>query len=154
MGDPTHVNIQPVSYWTDLGAWANSPNYQDGEANFEKRVLPNCLACHMEFAKTKGSPVFSNEFDRASLVLGISCERCHGPGKQHVQAKMEKRAQTGIAQIGKLARERQMEVCAQCHGGLRAPIENPFSYVPGESLDAYFRAPATRSRTAARRAVR
>jgi len=131
----------PVSYWTDLHAWINSPNYQDGEANFEKRVLPNCLACHMSYAAAIGSPVYSNEFRKDSLVLGISCERCHGPGKKHAEAMAAKGPDAIVARIGRLSRAKQVEVCAQCHGGLRAPIEDPFSYVPGEELEKYFRSP-------------
>jgi cytochrome c554/c'-like protein len=133
----------PVSYWTSLHLWINSPNYIDGEANFEKRVLPNCLACHMSYAAAIGSPVYSNEFKKDSLVFGISCERCHGPGKKHAELMAAKKPDANMVSIGKLSRERQVEVCAQCHGGLRPPLEDPFSYAPGEPLEKYFRSTGT-----------
>jgi hypothetical protein len=126
----------PVSYWTDLAAWNNSPGYRDGEANFEKRVIPDCLGCHLSYAAAVGSPISSNRYIPESLVLGISCERCHGPGRQHVEAMTAKKY---IINPAKLTRDRQIDVCAQCHGGLRTPRKDPFSYVPGELLDKYFR---------------
>lgn len=130
----------PVSYWTDLSTWINSPNYQDGEANFEKRVLPNCLACHLTYAASVGSPVYSNQFKRETFVLGISCERCHGPGQKHVDAMTAKKPDANIINTAKLNRDRQIDLCAQCHGGLRPLLADPFSYVPGEPLDKYYRA--------------
>lgn len=129
----------PVSYWTDLNTWINSPGYRDGEANFERRVISNCLGCHLTYAEAIGSPVLSNQFKPESLVFGISCERCHGPGRQHVEAMTAKKQTTNIINPARLSRDSQINVCAQCHGGLRAPLTDPFSYVPGESLDKYFR---------------
>ena len=127
----------PVSYWTALATWINSPGYRDGEANFEKRVIPNCLGCHLSYAAAIGSPISSNQYTPESLVLGISCERCHGPGRQHVEAATAKKL-AAIINPAKLTRDRQIDVCAQCHGGLRTPMKDPFSYVPGELLDKYF----------------
>ena len=129
----------PVSYWTDLDTWINSPGYHDGEANFERRVISNCLGCHLTYAEAIGSPVLSNQFEKASLVFGISCERCHGPGRRHVEAMKAKKQESEIINPAKLSRDNQINVCGQCHGGLRAPLSDPFSYVPGESLDKFFR---------------
>jgi hypothetical protein len=38
-----------------------------------------------------------------------------------------------------LSRERQVEVCAQCHGGIGEPVGPAFSYVPGQPLENYIR---------------
>ena len=129
----------PVSYWTDLDTWINSPGYRDGEANFERRVISNCLGCHLTYAEAIGSPVLSNQFKPESLVYGISCVRCHGGGRAHVEAMAAKKQTTNIINPANLNRDDQINVCAQCHGGLRAPLADPFSYVPGKSLDKYFR---------------
>ena len=144
-----HLFQLPVSYWTSLSTWINSPNYQDGEANFEKRVLPNCLGCHLNHATAIGSPIFSNQFKRESLEFGISCERCHGPGRQHVEAMTAKKSDATIVNPGKLSRDRQVDLCAQCHGGLRPPLADPFSYVPGEPLDKYYRSNSSSAATTA-----
>jgi hypothetical protein len=38
-----------------------------------------------------------------------------------------------------LPRERQVEVCAQCHGGIGESVGPAFSYVPGQPLEDYIR---------------
>jgi predicted CXXCH cytochrome family protein len=78
-------------------------------------------------------------------VLGISCERCHGPGRGHVQAqenstaaKATRAAGSAIVSPAKLSSQRRAEICGQCHGGHGAPEALPaFSYVPGQPLANY-----------------
>jgi hypothetical protein len=128
----------PVSYWTDLGSWVNSPGYRDGTAKFERPVVPRCLECHLTYA-TPVSPLASaNEYHPGTLVLGISCERCHGPAAEHVESMARKNPGTSMLRLAKLSRERQIDVCAQCHGGRRFPQAAAFSYLPGEPLDKYY----------------
>jgi len=126
----------PVSYWVDLDAWINSPGYRDGVVNFDRPVPPRCLECHLTYAESVAPP---NQYRLESLILGISCERFHGPGLEHAMAKKGKRGDGKIVNPARLVRERQMEVCTQCHGGRRYPQATPFSYVPGEPLDNYYR---------------
>jgi hypothetical protein len=135
----------PVSYWTDLESWVNSPGYRDGTANFDRPVVARCLECHVGYAESVAGPDPPNHFKPASLVMGISCERCHGPGRDHAEAMATKKATAGIVNPAKLTRERQIEVCAQCHGGKRMPVTLAFSYIPGEPLDNYFRRDASDS---------
>jgi hypothetical protein len=132
-----HLFQLPISYWTDLDSWVNSPGYRDGTANFARPVLPRCIECHVSYAEPVASAEPQNLFKPASLVLGISCERCHGPGRQHVDAMSTNKSATAIANLRKLPRDRQIEVCAQCHGGRRLPLLPVFSYRPGEPLDKY-----------------
>jgi hypothetical protein len=130
----------PVSYWIDLGRWVNSPGYRDGVANFNRPVIPRCLECHASYAETLPGPQPNNRYKKTSVVLGISCERCHGPGREHVD-----RHQSGIADASgeaivnpaKLQRDRNVEVCAQCHAGHGKPVGVPYSYTPGQQLDAF-----------------
>jgi hypothetical protein len=127
----------PVSYWVDLDAWINSPGYRDGVANFDRPVPPRCLECHFTYAESVVEP---NQYRPESVIPGISCERCHGPGLEHVAEKKWKQRGGGkIINPAKLSGDRQMEVCTQCHGGRRYPLKTPFSYVPGEPLDDYYR---------------
>jgi hypothetical protein len=128
----------PVSYWTDLGTWVNSPGYRDGEVKFERPVVPRCLECHLSYAVPTNDLAASNEYKPESLVFGISCERCHGPGLAHVKSLASKNEGDGMLRFGELTRERQMDVCAQCHGGRRFPLTAAFSYIPGEPLDKYY----------------
>jgi hypothetical protein len=132
----------PVSYWTELNRWVNSPGYVDGSADFDRPVTPRCLECHATYFQQNGSLPSDNHFNKVNFVLGISCERCHGPGMEHVQNHS---ANSGSS-IGKkptpplgLRRDRQIDVCAQCHGGVGEPIAPAFSFRPGETLSEYVR---------------
>jgi predicted CXXCH cytochrome family protein len=129
----------PVSYWVDLGTWVNSPGYRDGTANFDRVVTPRCLECHVTYAESVTGLGLLNAYKPESLVVGISCERCHGPGREHVEAMTTSKAAGSIVNPAKLPRESQIEICAQCHGGRRIAMTAAFSYVPGEPLDKYFR---------------
>lgn len=102
--------------------------------------MPRCLECHGSYAESLAGPPPNNRYTKASVVLGISCERCHGPGREHVSRHQSGSTvlAEGIVNPAKLPRDRDIEVCAQCHAGMRWPTAAAFSYVPGERLDDYF----------------
>jgi Cytochrome c554 and c-prime len=131
----------PVSYWTELGSWVDSPGYRDDFPNFERPVPPRCLECHASYfaSLTPESP--SNLYKKTGFILGISCERCHGPGQEHVAHHASGQAALageGIVNPAKLSRDRQADICAMCHAGIgTAPLAPAFSYIPGEPLQDY-----------------
>jgi hypothetical protein len=127
----------PVSYWVDLQSWVNSPGYRDGVSDFDRPVIPRCLECHATSAQTVAGLPPPNQYKPASLVVGISCERCHGPGREHAQAMRTHKTPEAIVNPAKLPRERQIEVCAQCHAGHGKSLAAAFSYIPGGPLDHY-----------------
>jgi hypothetical protein len=141
----------PVSYWAPLREWVNSPGYTDGTADFNRPVVPRCLECHATYFTAIPSAPFENRYEKTSAVLGISCEKCHGPGRRHVElerAKADHAAQSTkntptdqevseIVNPRKLSRVRQMDICAECHGGLGEARVPAFSFVPGQPLGDY-----------------
>jgi Cytochrome c554 and c-prime len=134
----------PVSYWTELESWVNSPGYADGKANFERPVNPRCLECHTSSFQSLLPPV--NRYDKAGLVLGIACEKCHGPGGEHVALYRSKSpprppAATGIINPAKLPRDRQLDICALCHAGIGESFTPPLSFTAGEVLGHYLKIP-------------
>jgi cytochrome c554/c'-like protein len=132
----------PVSYWTQLHHWVNSPGYVDGSAEFGRPVLPRCLECHATYFQPATSAISENHYDKDDFVLGISCERCHGPGAEHVKNRSgDSASSTGTKPMPplRLSRERQIDICAQCHGGAGEPIAPAFSFRPGETLSEYVR---------------
>jgi len=138
----------PVSYWTELKGWINSPGYTEGVANFERPIPPSCLECHATYFESVPSEQAENYYKKTDYVLGISCERCHGPGRQHAENERLKPAADSsgahsIVNPPSLPRDRRIEVCAQCHGGIGQPIAPAFSYVPGQPLENYFKLPQT-----------
>jgi hypothetical protein len=127
----------PVSYWREMG-WVNSPGYVDGEANFERGIIPRCLECHATYIEAAPPP--GNRFHREGLITGITCEKCHGPGRAHVEWAKRKPAASGdegILNPAKFERARQMDLCGWCHAGHGRPLQAWFSYQPGELLNKY-----------------
>ncbi len=134
----------PVSYWTELGDWVNSPGYVDGTANFDRPIAPRCLECHASSFESHASA--ENAYEKTSLVLGLTCEKCHGPGAGHVARYRSKTSPVSVASSAiinpaRLPRERQMDVCALCHAGIGTPLSLPLSFVPGDELDHHLTFP-------------
>lgn len=135
----------PVSYWSDRHQWINSPGYFDGTADFSRPVYPACLECHSAYIRALSSDPKTNRYDKESLVPGISCESCHGPGAEHVrqQSQRGKNAaqspDSSVLNPAHFSRDRQVDLCAECHNGIqREGRAKPFSYVPGQPLRDYF----------------
>ena len=129
------VWLHPQDQW---GATRFDPH---GSGDLSKPLPPQCLNCHTVWVDFKrGSLNRYGPFD--AQLLGVSCERCHGPAKNHVEHHrthpLEKTA-AHILQPRQLSRERLMDVCAQCHTNAVHFRQPPFSYRPGEALDEYFR---------------
>jgi hypothetical protein len=109
---------------------------------FELPVIPRCLECHATYIKSLPPPL--NHFDKASVVLGITCEKCHGPGRTHVEAERSHQPpgeQGNIINPAKLSRDRQIDLCALCHAGPGNPRAPAFSFVPEANLAKYVAIP-------------
>ena len=137
----------PVSYWKSLDSWINSPGpgYTEGRANFNRPVAARCLECHATWIESKNDLQVVNRFDSTGTILGITCERCHAGGREHVaRQRSVTRAVRGPAIVNpaRLTRERQMDACAQCHGGLGTPKLPSFTYVAGHQLGNFVELPA------------
>jgi hypothetical protein len=130
----------PISYWTALRAWISSPGYPEGVVNFHRVVAPRCLECHATHLEPVGDTIESNRYDREKQVLGVTCEKCHGPGREHVERQgsvLGRLMGNAVVNPAELPRTRQLEQCAQCHGGIGEPAAPAFSYRPGEPLQRY-----------------
>jgi len=138
----------PVTWWVASGQWINSPGYEDGNVRFDRPIYPRCLECHGSYFESQPPP--PSRYLKSSLVLGIECERCHGPGKAHValysgahpaKAVVTPGQATLIVNPAKLPRNRSVDTCALCHAGLGEPLAPALSYVPGEALEKYLHIP-------------
>ena len=137
----------PVSYLTGIEQWINSPGYADGQIDFGRLVVARCLECHstsFTVVVDRGAVRYSRDY-----VLGISCEKCHGDGRQHVRYHSSHPGETDgryILNPGRFSRARKLDNCGLCHSGPREPLKPEFSYRPGESLDDFFLPPSDASR--------
>ena len=127
----------PVSYWTGLG-WTNSPGFTDGVANFDRTITPRCLECHATSVTPIADPHRVNRFATSPVpVLGLTCEKCHASGREHVQREnsaLRALMPHSIVNPARLSRQRRIEGCALCHGGVGEPKTASFTYVPGTPL--------------------
>jgi tetratricopeptide (TPR) repeat protein len=101
-------------------------------------ALTRCLECHNTWlAHVPGSP---NRYIRDEMILGVSCERCHGPGREHVDEhrRNPRSERKTILHPGQLDRERRIEVCTQCHSPSFHRKTPAMSYRPGEPLAEHF----------------
>jgi hypothetical protein len=132
----------PVSYWNEVG-WVNSPGYRDGVAYFDRPTIPRCLECHGSYFESLAPPV--NRYSQTGFLVGITCEKCHGPGREHIQRFSPKPAKapsdSAILNPARFSRDRQMDLCAWCHAGHGTPLLPTFSYIPGEPLEKYLELP-------------
>jgi hypothetical protein len=126
----------PVTYFTQPGRWDMSPGYDSPDyVGFTRRVTASCLFCHAGRVNTinKAGDVFRTPETFAEIAIG--CERCHGPGQQHIR-------QPGgaIVNPAKLSPKLRDQVCEQCHlfGAARVvqPGKSLTEYRPAEPLNA------------------
>ncbi|RYG11853.1 MAG: hypothetical protein EOO07_19945, partial [Chitinophagaceae bacterium] len=77
----------PLSHFSAMKTWANSPGFPINVMYFDRPIASRCLECHSSYIKTETKQVsalaMDEEMEKGSLIYGIDCERCHGPGKQH-----------------------------------------------------------------------
>lgn len=130
----------PASYWTWSREWVTSPGFPAGQVHFDRRVVPRCLECHGSYFTSLAPPL--NRFEKSSLVLGINCERCHGPGAQHVARERSLAPPAGsndraIVNPARLARDRQLDLCALCHAGAVQPTRPPMTFTVGDDVRDY-----------------
>ncbi len=121
------------------GGWELSPGYDPAiTPMFDRVATAQCVFCHV------GSiAVSAREPNRYKIVdASIGCERCHGPGRDHVQKQNGLVGQglidSSIVNPAKLDRELSDAICAQCHlqgdQSVNAFGTTRWDFVPGEPL--------------------
>jgi predicted CXXCH cytochrome family protein len=142
----------PVSWYADRGGhWAMSPGYdRPAHLDFRRVIDEGCMSCHNGYPRGQLQDDGTGPAFTGDLPEGIDCQRCHGPGRRHVDAVRAgnlNAARSTIVNPANLDRERQLEVCMQCHleptssplpFQIRRYEHPPFSYVPGSPLGEAF----------------
>lgn len=143
----------PVSWYSEMGGyWAMSPGYDHaGQQDFRRAIGNDCMFCHNDYPEKQPSSTNGEAIFGENLPEGIGCQRCHGPGQAHVDTVMTagktlNEIRASIVNPARLGRDRQMEVCMECHlettssplpNAIRRYDREPFSYRPGEPLSDY-----------------
>jgi tetratricopeptide (TPR) repeat protein len=143
----------PLAWYAEKGGtWAMNPGFDIDHPPIGRNVGYDCMFCHNAYPsipaghdQAGAEPVFS------ALPEGIDCQRCHGPGEDHVKAAQIPNANPedlkhSIVNPSRLSPSLSMQVCEQCHlETTSAPLPNairrfdraPYSYRSGEPLSAF-----------------
>ena len=135
--DGEYLTEMPLTWYVERAIWDLSPGYDQTNLRFDRPITQDCLTCHD--ARPDHAPS-QNFFGH--VPLGISCERCHGPGSAHVAAFEAGGAPSDpqIVNPARLPAGRQLDVCQQCHltgETVYAPGEDAETYRPGRPLAAH-----------------
>ncbi len=140
IGDRLYMS--PLTYYSRKRRWDLSPGYSNGTfSSFSRPVSSDCLVCHSGrpnpvagTVNVYGQPLFQQ--------FSIGCERCHGPGSEHVarvgdgESDPDKLAIANPAKLTGLIRD---NICDQCHLRGDARVNQPgrslLDFRAGEPLD-------------------
>lgn len=131
----------PISYFTSVNQWSNSPGYAN-KVIYKRPITSRCLECHSTYFQKISDPAMeSEEFSKTNIVYGVSCERCHGPGAEHVefhQQNPNEKIAHYILNPKTLSRQQSLDMCRVCHGGKLTKSEPSFSFKAGDTLSKFF----------------
>jgi hypothetical protein len=107
----------PISWFSQKQAWDVSPGFA-ADRHAERSIAADCLFCHCNYAEAV--PQTINQYrDPIFHGYAIGCERCHGPGQLHVEAREQGKEIEGedytIVNPAHLPPALREAVCQQCH---------------------------------------
>jgi hypothetical protein len=141
----------PLAWYSEGGGtWAMNPGHDRDYALPPRSLAYECMFCHNAYPKIPAGhdEPGSEALYEGELPQGIDCARCHGAGDAHIRAAETPGAKVedirkAIVNPARLGRDRQIEVCMQCHLETTSPQlphsivkygRSPFSYRAGEPL--------------------
>ncbi len=113
----------PISWYAQRKTWGLSPGYERQNVHFDRPINGSCLYCHANRARLVEHTV--NRYEPPIFEgFTIGCERCHGPGEDHIAAPWpEGDRDLTIVNPARLKPALRDAVCEQCHlsGKRRVP---------------------------------
>ena len=71
----------PITWYVNKGIWDMSPGYDELNSRFDREIGLECIACHTGHVELE-----ENTKNRYKFISeGIDCEKCHGPGAEHIR---------------------------------------------------------------------
>jgi len=121
--------------WLHLNTVFLGPDTADWDKT-RTRWNDNCVFCHNTGPRPGETLRISSngerQFDSEVAELGIACESCHGPGREHAESERNPvdryaaynggRETPAIVDPEDLDPEREIAICGQCHGQ-RLPLD-------------------------------
>ena len=142
----------PIGWYSQSGEWGMSPGFeQQDHSGVRRRVRQECMFCHNAYPEVPagsdrltGMHTFPHD-----LPEGTGCQRCHGPGAEHVRLAHGDEKNFGairaaIVNPGKLDPQLRDDVCYECHMQPSVVLTSVgrfdrgvYSFRPGQSLAEY-----------------
>ena len=141
------LSQSPISWFTSTRKFDLSPGYEpDPSLRFRRTIGDGCLSCHA--GRASDLPGTDQRFGTPIVLeAAIGCERCHGPGRKHVEAREvadppANAPDPTIVNPKRLSIEQQEALCYQCHLASSLRIArygcNDWSFQPGQRLEEVF----------------
>ncbi|MCX7701088.1 MAG: tetratricopeptide repeat protein [Gemmataceae bacterium] len=130
----------PIAWLGPQQCWGEQFYDPLDPGDFTRVTTVRCVECHFTWIGHVAGT--ENEYRRDDAIWGVTCERCHGPGRDHVEYHRrhpDDRRPQAIARPRQLSREQQMDLCGQCHSNALRGKGPPFRYRPGEPLEDFYR---------------
>lgn len=139
----------PISWYTQENIWAMAPGYEFHDHKGVLRAISaRCMTCHNSYPEYPEEAGFAGQpqLFPQDMPEGISCQRCHGPGADHVEqaysgASSLEALRAAIINPGDLPRENLYSICYGCHMQPSASINGQlrlsrgeFSFRPGQNI--------------------
>lgn len=139
----------PLAWYSQDRKWAMAPGYEFADhGGVLREVSPRCMGCHnahADYPEGSGREGMAWLYP-ADLPEGIGCQRCHGPGAEHVRHALAgdtdiETLRAAIVQPGELDRDRLYSICYGCHMQPTVAVNGPlrlgrghYSFRPGQDL--------------------
>ena len=135
----------PLTWYSGRKIWDMSPGYDiEQHFRFDRPAKAICLFCHNNLTPMDPKRVAGY---LTPLAEGISCNRCHGDGRAHIEARSAGKSPPAgqpdptILNPAHLSTKRQLQVCQQCHLSGEARLlkagQSWDEYTPRTPLDEY-----------------
>jgi hypothetical protein len=121
--DPPRALEHRLTHYTSTGLLGITPGQESENAKpgntavgceLFTRETVKCFGCHA----TELSGRSELAVDPATMIPGVTCERCHGPARAHVEAARRGAGGDDLripAESGRWEARRQLEFCGRCH---------------------------------------
>lgn len=142
----------PIAWYSQTKEWAMAPGFDRADhQGVLRRVRHECMFCHNAYPEIEPNARdghWRTQTLPVSLPEGLGCQRCHGPGAEHVRRALanadDASLRAAIVNPARLDAAHRKDVCYECHmqpAVAMMPIRrigrDIDSFRPGEALADY-----------------
>ncbi len=143
--------LLPLGWYSETQSWGMAPGFDAPDhEGIHRRIKRECMFCHNAYPEVPAGSDLHWQVQTFPLNLpeGTGCQRCHGPGAEHIKTAASggqvSAIRSAIVNPARLSAEQRDSVCFQCHMlpavavvGARRFGRSVYSFRPGELLSDY-----------------